>query len=141
MQRRQGEATCQLPHPCCEACCPRRRNRAPALAHLLWLIGWRRLVVTGLCLVAWRALNEVTVPGLSPAFISARLQVADTSTLVHAIGAGSLFSAYSIVAMGVGPYVNALIVMSLLTAISPRVRAIGNGADGLLRLRLWTRAL
>ena len=108
----------------------------------LWrVVGWRRLLVTGLCLTAWRALEQIPVSGLSHGVISLRLQAADTSSLIHTIGSGIVLSAYSIVAIGITPYINALIVMWALQLISGRLRAIGSTADGKVRLLRWTRAL
>jgi preprotein translocase subunit SecY len=108
----------------------------------LWrLVGWRRLVVTGLCLVVWRALEQITVVGVNPVVIGDRLQAVDTTSLFHAIGSGIPLASLSIVAMGIGPYVNALIIMWLLQLISSRLRSIGSTDDGRLRLLRWTRAL
>ncbi len=109
----------------------------------LWrVVGWRRLAVTGLCLAAWRALEQVTLPGANPAMIAARLEAVDTSSLIHAIGAGSIvLNKYSIVAMGIGPYVNALVIVWLLELCSRRLRAMGDTDDGKLRITRWTRAL
>jgi preprotein translocase subunit SecY len=109
---------------------------------VLWrLVGWKRLVVTGLCLVAWRALEQITIPGTNQALLSTRLQTVDTSSLIHAIGTGIVLTTYSIVALGIGPYINALIIMWVLQAISSRLRSIGSTDDGRLRLLRWTRAL
>lgn len=108
----------------------------------LWrAVGWRRLLVTAFCLAAWRALEQVTVPGLQPTFISDRLQLVDTSSLIHAIGSGLPLISYSIVTLGLQPYINALIVMSLLLVISRRIRTSVSGARGEQQLLSWTRAL
>jgi preprotein translocase subunit SecY len=112
------------------------------VAAQLWrAIGWRRLIVTGLCLVAWRALEQITVVGANPGLITARLQAEDTSSLIHAIGSGIPLAGYSIVALGLSPYVNALIIVTLAIVISERVRAIANSPEGRERMRRWTRAL
>lgn len=47
------------------------------LARLWLLIGWRRVVVTGLCLVAWRALEQIVVPGVNPSVIDQHLSLID----------------------------------------------------------------
>ncbi len=105
------------------------------------LASWKRLAVTGLCLVVWRSLEQVIVLGVNGNVISARLQFVNNSDLVHAIGSGIPLASYSIVAMGISPYIYALLVMFLLHVISKRVRAIGSTPDGPLQLRRWTRAL
>jgi preprotein translocase subunit SecY len=112
-----------------------------ALARLLSIIGWKRLAVTGLCLAAWRALEQIPVSSLIPGQINARLQAADTSTVLHIIGNAIPFAAYSLAALGVQPYINALIVVTLFRVISARLRAIQKAPDGRVRLLRWTRAL
>jgi preprotein translocase subunit SecY len=111
------------------------------LTRLLSIAGWKRLAVTALCLAAWRGLEQIAVPSLNASTIAARLQLMDTSTFFHAIGGGMTFARYSIVALGVQPYINALIVVTLFRVISVRVRTIENEPDGPMRLLRWTRAL
>jgi preprotein translocase subunit SecY len=108
---------------------------------LLRLAGWRRLAVTGLCLLAWRALEQVIVMGVDPSVISARLQFVNNSDVIHAIGSGVPLSSYSVVAMGISPYIYALLIVFLVQVCSARVRAIGSTPDGRLRLRRWSRAI
>jgi preprotein translocase subunit SecY len=109
------------------------------LAHLWTLAGWRRLAVTGLCLVVWRAMEQIAVPGLNPAFITV-LQ-GSPSTPLQAFGASIPLASNSIGTMGIGPYVNALVIMTLARMISSSVRAIERTPEGRPSLRLWTRAL
>jgi preprotein translocase subunit SecY len=107
----------------------------------LWTFaGWRRLLVTGLCLVAWRALEAVALPAVNPGQILLRLQV-DPSSLIREIGSGIPVTSFSLVALGIQPYVNALLAITLVQAISKRVRTMARSPDGRLRLRRWTRAL
>ncbi len=106
------------------------------------MVGGRRLIVTGLCLVAWRVLGQITVPGVTPSAIAARLQAVDTSTPLHAIGtAGVALAPYSILVIGIGPYINALIVMTVVPVVSKRVRTLANSPAGRSQLRRWTRAV
>jgi preprotein translocase subunit SecY len=114
------------------------------LTHLWKLIGWRRLVVTGLCLAAWRGLEQIAVTGLSPGLVDARLQGyggVSPSPLIHAIGDAVPFASLSVVALGLGPYINALIVMMLVPLISKRVREMGKSPEGRVRLTRWALAL
>jgi preprotein translocase subunit SecY len=109
----------------------------------VWLsAGWNRLLVTGLCLVAWRALEQITVVGLTPSTMFYRLQSADSSTLVHAIGNSVPLAGYSIAVMGLQPYVYALIMMTLLGLFSRgRVEEIWSSPEGGLTILRWTRTL
>jgi preprotein translocase subunit SecY len=81
------------------------------------------LLVTGACLVAWRAFEAV--------------QVADVGPQLFLLQPRS----YSVVALGVQPYVNALIVMTLARVISERLRAMSSDDEGRRRLSRWTRVL
>jgi len=56
------------------------------VAQLLSIIGWKRLVVTGLCLVAWRALEQIPVSSLNPSVIKLRLYGLEPFSFLHAIG-------------------------------------------------------
>jgi preprotein translocase subunit SecY len=100
--------------------------------------GWRRLLVTGLCLVVWRALEQVAVPGLNPALIA---QLEESSSLVQGIGSSIPLASNSIVALGIGPYVIAIVVMTLARVASGQLRALEDTGEGRQRLRLWTRGL
>ena len=73
--------------------------------------------------------------------INVRLQALEPSTFLHAIGNAVPFASYSIVALGLQPYVMALIVMTLIRVVSKSVQAIGKRPEGMLRLRRWARAL
>jgi preprotein translocase subunit SecY len=110
------------------------------LIRLLSITGFRRLAVTCLCLAVWRGLEQIAVPSLNISTIAAGLQL-DTSTLLQTIGSGIPFAKYSIVALGVQPYVNALIVVTLFRVISARVRSIERTPNGPIRLLRWTRGL
>jgi preprotein translocase subunit SecY len=106
---------------------------------LLAMAGWRRLLVTGLCLAAWRALDQIAVPGLNPTVIAV-LQTSASSPL-QAIAVSTPIASNSLIAMGVGPYVDAVIIMTLVRLISQRVRAVSNAPDGPERLMRWTLGL
>jgi preprotein translocase subunit SecY len=75
----------------------------------------RRLLVTLLVLVAWRALAQLVVPGADPALLPQK----DVSVL----------------ALGLTAYVNALIIVVLVRVISTTARNQGD------RARQWTRWL
>src|SRR5260370_6319849 len=111
------------------------------MARLWQAIGWKRVVVTALCLATWRALEYVPVTGLNPDFIDARLLSLRLASPIHAIGAGPPFANYSIAFIGLTPYITALMVMTLIEGISARVHAIGRTPEGWLRLQRWTRAI
>jgi preprotein translocase subunit SecY len=95
--------------------------------------------VTGTCLVAWRAMEQVAVPGLNPVVIG-QLQ-GSTSLLLQAIASSTPLASNSIAAIGIGPYVLAIIVMTLARVGSGQIRSREETDDGRQRLLLWARAL
>jgi preprotein translocase subunit SecY len=112
------------------------------IARLWWLVDKRALLVTAGCILAWRLLLEVPLGLVPPAFIEVRLQVFSGSGWFASIGAHSVpLGAYSIGVMGLGPYINALVITSLARVISARVDLITSAPGGGLRLMRWIRAL
>ena len=103
---------------------------------VLWArIDRRALVVTALCIVLWRLLDQIPVIDIQRQFVERRLELYSQPGFFAAIGPNSIvFNAYSVGVQGIGPYVNALIIVNLLALISARVR---NTTD----LRRWTVAL
>ncbi|HSP10343.1 MAG TPA: SecY family transport protein [Candidatus Dormibacteraeota bacterium] len=90
----------------------------------LWRrIGWGRLLVTASCLVAWRTLETVQVEVAGPQLFLLQPR------------------SYSVVALGVRPYVSALIVMALARIISVHLRALGSDDQGRRLLMRWTRVI
>ena len=109
----------------------------------MWrLVDRRALVVTALCLVAWRLLEQIPVSDLTPAFITTRLYNLNGLGLFAAIGPNSIpFSSYSLGSEGIGPYVEALIIVSIIAAFSAHVRNMAGDPDGRRSLMRWARAL
>jgi preprotein translocase subunit SecY len=92
--------------------------------------------VTGLCLVAWRALEQVAVPGLNPELIR---QLEGSS--FQGIGPSTPLASNSVVALGITPYVIAIITVNLARVASQQIRALEETTEGRQRLLIWTRAL
>jgi len=109
----------------------------------LWrLVDKRALSVTALCVVVWRLLGQIPVTDVPAAFIKPHLELYRGSGLFVAIGPHSIpLRAYSIGTLGIGPYVEALVIVSLVLAISPRVREMFRDPAGRLRLLRWARAV
>ena len=95
------------------------------------LLDSRRLLVTALCLILWRALDQLPITGLKGQGIQ----------LFQGIGGGGQFGPYSLGSVGIGPYIFALVILSVLPAISGRVWAMKKTADGRASLRRWAIAL
>lgn len=71
-------------------------------------------------LIITRVLASIPIPGVDPTAIGASLQNSFLSLLDVFAGGG--ISSFSIVMLGVGPYITASIIMQLLTVLSPRLK-------------------
>src|ERR1700712_3230748 len=104
----------------------------------------RVLVVLGL-LVIFRFLAHVPVPVPDNAALANFLKTVFSSNKI--LGFADLFSGgaltnFSIIMMGVGPYINASIIIQLLTQVVPKFEALSKeGEMGKRKLNQYTRML
>src|SRR5918999_954714 len=100
----------------------------------------RILFVLGM-LVVFRALAHIPVPGINQQELSALLASNDFLQLLNLFSGGGL-SNFSIVALGVNPYINASIIMQLMTGVVPRLQQLQReGEYGRNRINQYTRWL
>ncbi len=100
----------------------------------------RILFVLGM-LVVYRALAVVPVPGVDDARLADLIESQQFLQLLDLFSGGGLAS-FSIVAMGVNPYINASIIMQLMTGVVPRLQALSReGEYGRTRINQYTRYL
>lgn len=113
------------------------------MARLLSLVNTRSLMVTAVCLVVWRLLEQIPVGDVTRAFITTRLyNLSNGPGFFVAIGPNSLpFASLSIGSIGIAPYIGALILMSVATAVSARLSDMARDPGGRVSLARWTRAL
>lgn len=104
----------------------------------------RLLVVVGLVLV-YRALAFIPIPLAEPTQLRQLLDnLFNTQQLLGFIDllSGGALSNFSIVLMGLGPYINASIIMQLLTKAVPKLEEINeDGESGRRRINQFTRYL
>ncbi len=104
----------------------------------------RVLVVLGL-LIVFRFLAHVPVPVPNNAALATFLKTIFNSNKV--LGFADLFSGgaltnFSVIMMGVGPYINASIIIQLLTQVVPRLESLNKeGEMGRRKLTQYTRLL
>jgi preprotein translocase subunit SecY len=104
----------------------------------------RILVVLGL-LIIFRFMAHVPVPVPDNAALANFLKTVFNSNKI--LGFADLFSGgaltnFSIIMMGVGPYINASIIIQLLTQVVPRFEALSKeGESGRRKLNQYTRLL
>jgi preprotein translocase subunit SecY len=100
----------------------------------------RILFVLGM-LVVYRALAVVPVPAVDQAAVRDLIQSQTFLQLLDLFSGGGL-SSFSIVAMGVNPYINASIIMQLMTGVVPRLQALSReGEYGRTKINQYTRYL
>ena len=112
------------------------------IARLWWLVDRRALLVTAGCLVAWRLLNQVPVIDISRDYLSYFLGLARGPGMFAAIGSNSIVAeSYDLNYLGIYPYILALVVVSLVSILSVRVKEMIGTAQGRIRLERWIRAV
>jgi len=100
----------------------------------------RILFVLGM-LVVYRALAVVPVPAVDRTAVANLVEQQQFLQLLDLFSGGGLRS-FSIVAMGVNPYINASIIMQLMTGVVPRLQALSReGEYGRTKINQYTRYL
>ena len=101
----------------------------------------KRILFTIFVLIIIRVLSHVPMPGIK---LDALQQFFDRSKLLGMLDifSGGTMKRFSIAMMGVGPYINASIIMQLLTHVIPSLEAMQKeGEDGRKKINQWTRWL
>src|ERR1700720_1655083 len=117
-------------------------NLLEALGNAMRLPGRRnKILFTGGILVVFRLFANVAVPGASQNALHDLFNSQALLGLLDLFSGGGL-SRFSVVAMGMNPYINATIIMQLMTVISERLKEISKeGEIGRRRIQRWSRFL
>jgi preprotein translocase subunit SecY len=101
----------------------------------------RRILYVLAILIVFRALAHVPVPGADPAKLSQFFADNALFGLLDLFSGGGL-SRFSVVGLGVNPYINASIIMQLMTGVVPALQALQReGEYGRNRINQYTRYL
>ena len=101
----------------------------------------RRLLYVGGILIVFRFLAAVPVPGVDRAQLAEFLQGNAIFGVLNLLSGGGL-SSFSIVALGVNPYINASIIMQLMSGVIPSLQALQReGEYGRNKINQYTRYL
>jgi preprotein translocase subunit SecY len=101
----------------------------------------RRILFVLFILVVFRAVAHVPVPGVDREALRVFLGDNPLLNLLDLFSGGGL-SSFSIVALGVNPYINASIIMQLMTGVVPSLQALSReGEYGRTRINQITRYL
>src|SRR6266702_983966 len=117
-------------------------NLVEALVNAIRLPELRnKILFTGGILVIFRLFANVAIPGASQQALANLFNGQALLGLLDLFSGGGL-SRFSIVAMGMNPYINATIIMQLMTVISERIKEIQKeGESGRRRIQRWSRYL
>ncbi len=104
----------------------------------------RVFIILGI-LVAYRLLSQIPVPmGDASTFkeaVSNLMQKSDFSSFLNLISGGGLAS-FSIILVGLSPYITGSIIIQLLTKAIPRLEELSNdGETGRKKINQWTRMI
>src|SRR3981189_880282 len=100
-----------------------------------------KILFTGGILILFRFFANIAIPGASQAALTNLFNSQALLGLLDLFSGGGL-SRFSIVAMGMNPYINAPIIMQLRTVISERIKEISKeGEAGRRRINRWSRYL
>src|SRR2546423_3780995 len=100
-----------------------------------------KILFTGGILVVFRLFANIAIPGAKQSALSLLFNQQALLGLLDLFSGGGL-SRFSIVAMGMNPYINATIIMQLMTVISERIKEIQKeGEMGRRRIQRWSRYL
>lgn len=100
----------------------------------------KRIIFTFFMIVLFRMGNFIPVPGIDSASISKNLVNSENLFGFYDLISGGAFSNFSIFAMGVIPYINASIIMQLLTVAIPKLEQLSKeGHEGRQKIQNYTR--
>ncbi len=96
----------------------------------------KKILFTCFILVIYRFIAHVTVPGIN----QDALNFEKSGLGFLAMLTGGSFNKFSIVLMGLGPYINASIIMQLLTVVVPKLESLSKeGEQGRNKISRYTR--
>jgi len=100
-----------------------------------------KILFTGGILIVFRLFANIAIPNAQQSALALLFNQQALLGLLDLFSGGGL-SRFSIVAMGMNPYINATIIMQLMTVISERIKEIQKeGEMGRRRIQRWSRYL
>lgn len=105
----------------------------------------KRLAIVFGIIIVYRFLSQIPVPLGDPVTfqdaISRLLSSSDLGSFINLVSGGGL-SSFSIILVGLSPYITASIVMQLITKVVPRLEELHkDGESGRRKINQWTRML
>ena len=101
----------------------------------------KKILYTFGMLLVYRLLSVIPVPGMNLAEVSKYVDQFSILGFMNMMTGGS-FSQMTIMAMGITPYINASIILQLLTVAVPALEKLAKeGPEGRKKITEWTRYL
>ncbi len=118
----------------------RKKGRQFALAKIFSVRNLRnRFFITILILVFFRAIAYIPVPGINKELLSLFFSQSQLLSLMDVFSGGTLAN-FSIVALGLNPYINASVLFQLLGFISPKIEELSKeGEYGRAKIAQYTK--
>ena len=100
----------------------------------------QRIIFVLLILVVYRLGAHIPVPGVDPAEIARFFEGDDTLFGLFNVFAGGALEQFTVFAMGIMPYINASIIMQLLTVVIPKLEQLAKeGPEGQKVMQQYVR--
>ncbi len=101
----------------------------------------KKILFTLFILVIFRLVAHVTIPGVDTAGIQSIFEQNSLLGVFSALTGGSM-ERFSIILMGLSPYINASIIIQLMTVVIPHLEQLSNeGEEGRKKINKYTRWL
>ncbi len=100
----------------------------------------KRILFTFLLLVVYRLAAQIPVPGVNGSAIQAYFNEGGGGIfdLINTFSGGA-FKRFSVLALGIMPYITTSIIFSLLGEVIPQIAELQEDADGHKKIQKWTR--
>ena len=108
----------------------------------MWKIGElrKKIIYTFLMLLVYRLVGVIPAPGVDAVKVFASEQVSNLPLLgLVNMMTGNAFEKMTVMAMGITPYINASIIMQLLTIAIPALERLSKEEDGRQKINRITR--
>lgn len=100
----------------------------------------KRIFITVLFLMVFRVAAQIPTPGVDAIALQTYFNVAGNSLfdLINTFSGGS-FKRFSVLALGIMPYITTSIIFSLLGEVIPQLKELQEDSDGYKKIAKWTR--
>lgn len=100
----------------------------------------KKIFATILLLIVYRIAAQIPVPGVDGAALKAYFSSVNNSIvdLMNTFNGGAL-KRFSVLALGIMPYITTSIIFSLLGEVSPKIQELQEDSEGHKKIQKWTR--